>query len=275
MRFRIIILAFLAVLLGCNKQMEDGKWGENFWEAEGYFIQNSIAASRLDENILSAKVDGKWQEFNLNELPEAFQNWSFKRRLETLEGIPKGEMPGLDGPHNGIIATYGYRREDSDFRVNNAIKGCGFLPKKAKLKEVIQLLQDTYEDDFMKKLEVLKNLYNNSAEYFDMTKQVSLELYSMPDHGTQTFVNQMTDPTSVIVFMDYPTFKLKTLAYLLHPDNPNLTDYEKDVVQYVNLIHSYFHGDFNKTFITVIYNVVEVYNSTPGTKEGMGKKMLP
>ena len=55
----------------------------------------------------------------------------------------------------------------------------------------------------------------------------------------------------------------------------NLTDYEKDVVEYINLIHSYFHGEFSKDFIAVIYNVIEVYNSSPGRKEGMGKKMVP
>ncbi|MCF7794296.1 MAG: hypothetical protein K9N09_05695 [Candidatus Cloacimonetes bacterium] len=274
MKFWFLVFISFILLFGCNK-VDDGKWGERFWEEDGYFVQKCIDASRIDEGVLRGKVDGNWQEFKLIELPEAFQNWSFKSRLETLAGIPKGEMPSLDGPHNGIIATYGYRREDSRFRVNNAIKGCGFLPKKEKMKEVIQLLKDTYDDDYMDKLQVLTDLYENPSEYFDMTKQISLELYSVPERGTQTFVNQMTDPTSVIVFMDYPTFKLKTLAYLLHPENPDLTEYEKDVVEYTNLIHSYFHGDFDKTFIAVIYNVVEVYNSTPGTKEGKGTKIVP
>jgi len=45
-------------------------------------------------------------------------------------------------------------------------------------------------------------------------------------------------------------------------------------VEYINLIHSYFHGEFSKKFIAVIYNVIEVYNSSPGRKEGMGKKMV-
>ncbi len=270
----LIIVLCIASLLSCSKSA-DGNWGEAFWEEEGYFIQKSIIANRLEEGILRARVDGRWQEFNLIDLPQAFQNWSFNSRLETLEKITKSEMPGLDGPHNGIIATYGYRREDSRFKLNNAIKGCGFLPRKEKLKEVIQLLKDTYDDHFIEKLQVLTSLYEAGDETFDMTKQISLELYSIPERGTQTFVNQMTEPTSVIVFMAYPTFKLKTLAYLLHPENPHLTDYEKDVVEYTNLIHSYFHGDFNKTFIAVVYNVVEVYNSTPGTEQGKGTKMVP
>ena len=262
-------------LIGCAQEsVKSGGFGQEFWEGET-FVQKSVDASKLDENLIRAKVDGKWNEYELVDLPDEFIKWSTSERMESLEKIKTGEMPGLAGAHNGIIATYGYQREDSKFKVNNAVKGCGFLPKKEKIKEIIQHLEDTKEEHFMKKLDILLGNYENADSLFDMTKQVSLELYSVPDHGTQTFVNQMTEPVSVIVFMAIPTFKLKTIAYLLHPENPDLTDYEKDVVEYINLIHSYFHGEFSKEFIAVIYNVIEVYNSSPGRKEGMGKKMVP
>ena len=274
MRFLGIILC-VVLLSGCAGQPEDGGFGSQLWEDDGYFIQKSIIADRLDEGIVRAKVDGQWREFSLIELPVPFTSWSFKRRMDSLAGITKGDMPGLDGPHNGIIATHGYRREDTIFQTNNAIKGCGFLPKKEKMKEIIQLLKDTNEDHFMDKLEILTGLYENADSIFDMTKQVSLELYAVPERGTQTFLNQMTDPTSVIVFMDVPTFKLKTLAYLLHPENPNLTEYERNMIEYTNLIHSYFHGEFDQVFITTVYNVVEVYNSSPGSAQGKGTKMVP
>jgi len=265
------ILVFIILMTVASVMAQEG-WGSEFWQ-DGYFIQPSIDASRLDENILKAQVDGQWQEFELTQLPETFVSWDTKSRIESLQGILKGEMPGLAGPHNGIIATYGYQREDSAFKVNNAIKGCGFLPKREKIKEMIQLLKDTHEADHLKKLQILTGFYEKADSLFDMTKQVSLELYAKPERGTQTFLNQMTDPTSVIVFMDIPTFKLKTLAYLLHPENPQLNDYEKDVVDYVNRVHSYFHGDFDQQFIAVIYNIVEVYNSSPGTEQGKGTRM--
>ncbi len=262
-------------LIGCAQEnVKSGGFGQEFWEGET-FVQKSVDASKLDENLIRAKVDGKWNEYKLVDFPDEFIEWNLSERTESLEKIKTGEMPGLAGAHNGIIATYGYQREDSKFKVNNAVKGCGFLPKKEKIKEIIQHLKDTKEEHFMIKLDILLGFYEKADSLFDMNKQVSLELYSVPDHGTQTFVNQMTDPTSVIVFMAVPTFKLKTIAYLLHPENPNLTDYEKDVVEYINLIHSYFHGEFSKDFIAVIYNIIEVYNSSPGRKEGMGKKMVP
>ncbi len=255
-------------------EVEDGHYGEAFWDGNT-FVQRCVDASKLDENKISAFVDGEWQEFELINLPEMFMSWDIKERFGTLEGIAKGEMPKLEGPHNAIVATYGYRREDSRFRVNNAIKGCGFLPKREKIKEINQMLAETDTLHFMKKLEILTGMYEKADSLFDLNKQISLELYANPKRGTQTFLNQMTDPTSVLVFMAIPTFKLKTIAYLLHPENPDLNDYEKDVIKYINSIHSYFHGEFSQEFIAVIYNVIEVYNSSPGNKNGRGTLIVP
>jgi len=232
--------------------------GEEFWTGN-YFIQGSVDASNLDNNIIRAKVDGDWQDYELTDLPEIFLAWDFDERLTTIENISTGVMPGLAGAHNGMVATYGYKREDSHFKLNNAVKGCGFLPKKERIVDIIKLLKDTIAEDFPKKLEILTGFYEQGNSLFDMTKQVSLELYTVPEHGTQSFLNQMTNPVSVIVYLDIPTFKLKTISYLLHPENPELTDYEKSVVDYVNLIHSYFHGEFSKEFITVIYNVIDLF----------------
>ena len=271
---KILFVICSLVVFGCTSSQNAGGFGEQLWDGD-HFVQKTVDASRLDENIIRAKVEGEWQEFTLTDFPEIFITWNFKRRIETIEGIAAGNMPSLDGPHNGIVATYGYKREDSKFKVNNAIKGCGFLPRKDKIKEIIQLLKDTNEEHFMKKLDILIGLYAGADSIFDMNKQVSLELYAVPERGTQTFLNQMTDPTSVIVFMDIPTFKLKTIAYLLHPQNPYLTDYEKDVVEYINMVHSYFHGEFSKDFIAVVYNVIEVYNSSPGNKNSRGTLIVP
>ncbi|MCF7859297.1 MAG: hypothetical protein K9N07_08270 [Candidatus Cloacimonetes bacterium] len=269
-----IMLCGLHLFAAENIEIEDGDYGESFWDGNT-FTQRTVDASKLDENIIKAYVDGKWQEFELINFPEIFLTWNIKSRIATLEGISKGEMPILEGPHNAIVATHGYRREDSRFKLNNAVKGCGFLPKREKIKEINQMLAETDTLNPMKKLEILTGMYEKADSLFDLTKQVSLELYSTPTRGTQTFVNQMTDPTSVLVFLSIPTFKLKTIAYLLHPENQDLTEYETDIVEYINRIHSYFHGKFSKKFIAVIYNVVEVYNSSPGNENGRGTLIVP
>ena len=62
------------------------------------------------------------------------------------------------------------------------------------------------------------------------------------------------------------------MAQLLHPTDPELTDYERDVVEYVNLIHSYFHGEFSTMFIAVIYHVIEVYDNSPQSR---GIRLIP
>ncbi len=275
-RLLIIFIILFSIQLYANEkiEIEDGHYGEAFWDGNT-FVQKTVDASNLDENIIKAFVDGEWQEFELTNFPEIFMNWNIKERVGTLDGIIKGEMPNLEGPHNAIVATYGYRREDTKFRVNNAIKGCGFLPKREKIKEINLMLAETDTIHFMKKLEILTGMYEKADSLFDLNKQISLELYANPERGTQTFLNQMTNPTSVLVFMAIPTFKLKAIAYLLHPENPELTDYEKDVVEYINRIHSYFHGEFSQDFIAVIYNVIEVYNSSPGNENGRGTLIVP
>ena len=275
-KFILILGLIISTQLFANEkiEIEDGHYGEAFWDGDT-FVQKCVDASKLDENKISAFVDGEWQEFELTNFPEMFMTWSVGERMATLEGIKKQEMPNLEGPHNAIVATYGYRREDSRFKANNAIKGCGFLPKRDKIKELNQMLAETDTLHFMKKLDILTEMYEKADSLFDLNKQISLELYANPERGTQTFLNQMTDPTSVMVFMAIPTFKLKTIAYLLHPNNPELTDYEKDVVEYINRIHSYFHGKFSQEFIAVIYNVVEVYNSSPGNTNGRGTLLVP
>jgi len=267
-------LILLIVLAACGNQeiCQQKGWGEEFWQ-DGTFVQTKVDASKLNKNIIRANISGKWQMFEIEELPQEYLDWSFGRRIQSLDDINKGKMPSLAGPHNGIVATYGYQRADSQFKLNNAVKGMGYLPKPEKMAEVIELLQTTIDDEMPAKLNILKELYQQGDETWDTTKQVSLELYAKPSRGTQTFLNQMANPISVIVFMDIPTFKLKTISYLLHPENSELTEYEDKVVKFVNLMHSYFHGEFDKIFPAVVYNVVEVYNSSPGTKEGKGTKI--
>ncbi len=247
---------------------------------QGWFHQNNIDVSRIKEGIIRAKVEGKWQEFKVVELPKEFLKWNFERRLTQLDKIRQmiksesREMPEIAGPHNGIVASHGRRRKDSYFSINNAVKGMGWLPKEEKLPEMIALLKRTINDSIDKKLSVLESLYQNGAEIFDLTKQTSLELYSQPDFETHTFLNQMTDPGVAIVFLDLPkSYELRCIAQMLHPDDPNLTEYEKQVVEYINLVHDYFHGESPRESIGVIYHIVQVFDNSPG--RWRGQRVVP
>lgn len=246
----------------------------SLWE-EGTFHQETVDFSRLSEGIIRAEVDGSWQEFELRELPRAFQEWSFGRRAATLERFRSNQPPELAGPHNGMVATCGIARNDSRFAINNAVKGMGWLPRDEKLAEVIQVLEKTIDHEFSDKLDRLDSLYEQGTELYDPTRQVSLELYSTPGFETGTFLNQMVNPACAVVFLDIPSYEFKAIAHLMHPDDSGLTETEKLQVKYANLIHSYFHGQFDKQFIAVVYYVIEVYDNSPGKPEAKGKRIVP
>jgi len=269
----IFLLLSMALLLSASLFAGKLEHGDvNFWK-DGTFHQASVKTSGDGSGTVHVLVDGKWQEFTPVELPESFLKWNFGARIEMIEGIKSGVMPtSMAGPHNAAVATYGTVRHDSHMKINNAVKGTGFLPRPDKIKGVIAHLKETIDSPMPEKLDVLLEYYNSGAEIFDITKQVSLELYSRPEFETGSFLNQMQNPECSLVFMDIPSFELKCVAHLLHPKDPELTDYEKDVVEYVNLIHSYFHGEFSTTFIAVIYNVIEVYDNSPSS---MGIRLIP
>ncbi len=275
---RLGLLLILGVAVsGCNKEREMHTNLEhaekNYWKGN-YFVQETIKDIDLVTWTLKAKVDGKWGTFQLVDLPDDFVHWSVGRRLETLDRVRNNQPPSLSGPHNGMVASYGIRRKDSRFIINNAVKGMGFLPKPERVKELIKLLETTIDSSDEYKLNVLENLYKNVDQYFTRKGLVSLELYTNPRFETHTFLNEMENPAVSIVFLDIPSFEVRALARLLHPEDPSLSEYEKDIVKYANLIHSYFHGHFDRDFIAVIYYVVEVFDNTP-RRGGLGKRVVP
>ncbi|MCK4333558.1 hypothetical protein KAX06_02090 [candidate division WOR-3 bacterium] len=275
MRHWLVALAALAVvsLLGAEERNLEHA-DVNLWE-NTTFHQESVDCSRLTEGVIRAKIDGSWQEFEIRRLPSGFQEWSFGKRAATLERFRKHEPPELAGPHNAMVATSGIARSDSRFAINNAVKGMGWLPYDEKLAEIIELLELTIDEEFSAKLDRLDSLYEQGTRLYDPTRQVSLELYSTPEFETGTFLNQMVNPACAVVFLDIPSYEFKAIAHLMHPDDPKLTETEKLQVKYANLIHSYFHGAFDKQFIGVVYYVIEVYDNSPGKPEAKGKRVVP
>ena len=250
-----------------------GKWA-------GWFHQDVVDAAKLADGVIRAQIGGQWQDLKVVTLPEDFLKWNYERRLEQLAEYRslltsnEMKMPTISGPHNGIVASHGMKRKDSDFDINNAVKGMGWLPKPEKLAELTELLKKTWNDSLPVKLTTLEGLYQKGAEYFDLSKQSSLELYSQPNFETHSFLNQMVDPGVAVVFLDLPkSYELRCVAQMLHPDDPGLSDYEKQVVEYINLVHDYFHGQSPRKSIGVIYHVVQVFDNSPGRMRG--QRVMP
>ncbi|MBM3322552.1 hypothetical protein FJY69_03645 [candidate division WOR-3 bacterium] len=248
----------------------------------GWFHQENIDVSKLKEGVIRAMIEGKWQDLRVVELPQDFCDWNFGRRREQLAAYrkmlvaPEGEMtrPEVAGPHNAIVASHGMKRKDSDFAINNAVKGTGWLPKPEKLPEMVALLRKTWNDSMDKKLVLLESLYTGATDNYDRTKQASLELYSTPGFETHTFLNQMVDAGVAVVYLDLPkSYELRCIAQMIHPEDPKATEYEKQVVEYINLIHDYFHGRAPRKSVGVIYHVVQVFDNSPG--KWRGQRIVP
>ncbi|RKY18575.1 MAG: hypothetical protein DRP63_01910 [Planctomycetota bacterium] len=269
----VALVVLLAALTGCSSSTSGVCFPlkkPSFWR-DGYCRQTTINTSRLSEGIISAQIDGKWQQFRLGRLPDGFIQWAVKKRATE----PAKDPSGFLAAHCGLVATYGCPRSDSNFHINNAAKGIGFLPKPNKIAEINRIIENAFNKPLKERLSLLRKFYQDFDTYFDRTRLVSLELYSKAKFETQTFINQMTNPACSIVFLDMTSYELKAIAHLLHPDDPNLSEYEKEVVRFANLMHDFGHGAKRISvpkFITVIYYITEVFDNSPRSK---GRRVSP
>jgi len=247
-----------------------GKWehaDKKFWK-DKRFTQNSVDMSEYSRGIIKARIDDKWKEFKIREASKEFVKWNTEKRLEFLEKIKTGEFPGWGGPHSGAVATYGLGRLDSQFTINNAIKGIGLAPTDENLDKAIGRLKETYENSQPEKMDVLKSLYED-ANFFDWRKQTSLELYATPEFETHTFLNVMQNPIATLVFLDIPSYELRTIARIVHPEDETALPSEKKLVEFVNLAHEYMHGKFPRQYPLLVFYIVEEFDNTPGSKRGI------
>jgi hypothetical protein len=248
----------------------------SFWKPEGYFRHDTVDASRIDEGIIRAQHKGVWRELPLVELTDRFVAWSFEERIIKLGEIArKGfDTRDLDGPHNACVATVGGVDASSFTSLNTAYKGMGFMPGPEGLADAVQDLQN--KSTIMQRaglgmaarmaraLEVLEALYRQPG-LFDRRRQVSLELFATPDFTTHTFANMLANPVASCSFLAFPTFELRCVPQLLHPDDPELSDAEQLAVAWTNGVHDLAHGGGDGSRrITCIYHLVELYDDSPG-----------
>lgn len=245
---------------------------KNYWD-NGTFSQRAMDMSNLDKDIIRARIDDSWMEYKVKKLPDAFLEWNINSRLKSLKAMREGTGGfSLTGPHCGMVATYGSKRKDSVFTLNNAVKGIGIAPAKDKIAGFTEYMETHLDDSPQNKLDWLISLYED-YDNFDTRVQTSLELYVEKDFETHTFLNLMENPIATIVFLDRQSFEVRTLGRILHPEDKNINNDEKKLLKYVNLIHSFFHGEFDKVFPLLAFYCIEVFDNTPGSKKGV--RILP
>lgn len=257
-----------------------GEWEqgtEEFW-TDGTFRQSTVDASREAEGIIRALIDGSWEEYSTLQLPQPFMDWNLAGRLEVLENISMmfsgegGSPPSLAGPHNAAMATWGGSRADSRLEINNAFKGMGLCPSREIIKDLLAEMEELMSGGMGPRLDYLINLYSNAAN-FDLTKMISLELYSTPEFETHTFINLMERPTTSLVFLDNKSYEVRGIGQLVAPGDTEAGDYANDIVTYTNMAHTLFHGEFPKLYAGILVHITAVFDNTPGS--GRGVRIAP
>ncbi len=252
-------------------EMEQGM--DELWSS-GTFLQDCVDASAEAEGLIKAKVDGIWRDYSPVNLPEEFLDWNLQARIEVLDNIlamvtgQGGSPPSLAGPHNAAMATRGARRNDSILSVNNAFKGMGLCPDRNIIAGKIQHMRDTFESPMPEKIAFLKDLYSDRTS-FDTTKLISLELYSTPTFETHTFINLMHEPVTSLVFLDNKSYEVRGIGQLVDYTEEDEGGYASQIVEYTNIAHSYFHGEFPRMFPGILVHVLETFDNTPGTGRGV------
>lgn len=237
-----------------------------------WFRHEAVDAARVEQGLVRARIEGRWQQLETVFLPEVFVQWSMRLRLERLRDIRRGlfDPRELDGPHNGCVATWGGPGRDHPLSLNTAFKGLGFLPAAEVLPALVDRVQAVPRGDLEAATALLAELYSNPV-LFDLRKKVSLELYTTPEYMTHTFLNMMVNPVASASFLAMPTYELRAVPQLLHPLDPGLSEHERLVVRYTNAIHDLVHSG-GETRISCVYHLVGVYDDTPNAR-GHGTRL--
>ncbi|MCK5131020.1 MAG: hypothetical protein KAR40_02585 [Candidatus Sabulitectum sp.] len=252
-------------------EMEQGV--VELWNS-GSFSQDCVDVSNEARGVIRAKVDGVWGNYNTTDLPEEFLEWNLTARIEVLDKIRDmitgqgGSPPSLAGPHNAAMATRGARRNDSILTINNAFKGMGLCPGREIIAEKNEYMRVNIDSSMPAKIDYLKDLYSTS-ENFDLTKMISLELYSTPTFETHTFINLMQEPVTSLVFLDSKSYEVRGIGQLVDAEDASCGEYATQIVEYTNLAHSFFHGAFPRLFPGILVHILETFDNTPGTGRGV------
>lgn len=240
----------------------------------GSFSQDCVDASNEADGVIRAKVDGVWKDYTTTSLPDVFLEWNLPARIDILDSIrglmagQGGSPPSLAGPHNAAMATRGARRNDSVLSINNAFKGMGLCPRREIIADKIEFMRENADASMAEKIDYLKDMYS-SAENFDLTKMISLELYSTPVFETHTFINLMREPVTSLVFLDNKSYEVRGIGQLVDAGDLSSGRYAAQIVEYTNLAHSFFHGKFPRLFPGILVHVLETFDNTPGTGRGI------
>ena len=291
-----------------------GRWKRRADNYE-YFVQDNIRSKWIDDGYMVAKLDSRWWVYRTAEYEEEFHTWWLEEKMYYYEELIKAIQEGRErvvpngGHHHPMLATYGgkyFTRRDSAFHLNVTPKGFTLLPKAQYIRQIINDINEIYATSTNLPADVFnyrKEKYQQK-EIWDKTKFVTLEVYTghpidaedpmkLSFKETHTFQNLMVNPMATLTYMSIynttgeqnyfygesghtPTFEFRGFCWLISPYNPKLSQYEKDVSEYLNQAFSKYHG-LRSDFIAAIFVICEEFNNSPtdSDKFGLGKRVVP
>ena len=266
------------------------------------------------QNIVTARVDKKMRTYKIREFNEEFHDWWIDERIwycDQLIAFIEGKTTQFNipngGHHHPMLSTYGRklsRRGDSDFHLNTAVKGFTLIPKEENMRYICNEIKKAYRSgnipiDILK----LKQQLYREKDLWDKTRFATLELYSGrplnaddPEGAygfieTHTFQNLVVNPMATLNYMSIfntdgtqsyfeglpnltPNFEFRGFCWLISRYNPNNTEYEKAVADYVNDEYTRWHGGTGD-ISTNLFLISEQFNNTPYYGPGRGKRVVP
>ncbi len=241
----------------------------------------------------------------------AEKTWYYDQLIAAFEEGTELIIPN-GGHHHPMLTTYGSRwfnRGDSQFHLNTTPKGLTIIPKVENIDYINQQIDEAYNDPdvpvsvFKKRRELYQN-----KDLWDTTRFATLELYSgrpinsndtdsegnpidLGFQETHTFQNVMENPMATLTYMslyttdgtqtyfngnvdETPTFEFRGFSWLISYYNPNNTEYEQKIADYINQAHCRYHGG-PCDIATNIFIITEGFNNSPGYGPGYGKRIVP
>ena len=258
---------------------------ENYWVGTGdsrYCVHRTVDASRVDEGIIRARINGVWRNFTIREAESIFWDWNFGERIRSFEEKLAGtSVPTAGGPHTPMVATCSFlgNRGDTTFRwnVNNKVIGINVVPKKEYIKEVNEQLSAKRNDSRTAKLEYLKELHQQDIWRRDV--QSGLEYFTTPDFETHTFLNLMENPQATLCFQGcyniWASFELRTIAHIIDPRNPNLDADTLELAKFPIILHGFYHqlSSWEYNIPAVIYYIIEEFDNS-ATQDRPGQRAV-
>ncbi len=209
---------------------------------------------------------------------EAFFNWAFKTRANTVMKIYNGEQMSPEKmflsfcSHDPAFVSHG------PAGLNASIKGIGFMPKPEYLEETLEAYikhiksydpeDKTYSQRGLGVL--IKYMYGPEAQdRIDFTKIGSLEMAKQ-----HSYTNYKANPEATLIFYQPPMISYELRGKMEIIDETE-TGKRELYQQFINAQHDMYHTpDMNRwlSYPAYVFNIEEIYDNS-ATKDGFGVKM--